>query len=182
MMQCPHFFLLFYPHPLQQPLTYLKQPKMLVASEGHLVVFGTNMHVYRMNRLLGVWKERAGWHGGNAADWYSVCVSFESRPGQCPGMSKVFFSPSIQIAEEYLYETTTASFQILSNSPFINDPLIRRYTVTPMLRVSLTLTSPLSSQTRQGFPLSRSNRPKVEIELNGYFTAFHVGFPYATVI
>ena len=155
---------------------------MLVAGEGHLVVFDTNIHVYRMNRLLGVWRERAGWHGGNAADLCSVCVSFESRPGQCPGISKVFFSPSIQTPEQYLYETTMASFQILSNSPFINDPLIRRCTVTTMLRVSLTLTGPLSNQTRQRSPLSRSNRSNVEIESNGYFTAFHVGFPCATVI
>jgi len=44
MMQCPHFFLLFTPP--QQPLTYLNQPKMFVASEGHLVVFDANIHVY----------------------------------------------------------------------------------------------------------------------------------------
>jgi hypothetical protein len=104
---------------------------MLVASEGHLAVFDANIHVYRMNRLVGVWRELAGWRSCNAPDLCSACVCFESRPGHSPGISKVFFSPSTQMPEQYLYETTTASFQILSNSPFITDPLIRRRTLTP---------------------------------------------------
>lgn len=84
-----------------------------------------------LNRLLVVWRERAVWHGCSAPYLCSVCVSFESRHAHSPSISKVFFRPSIQMPEQYLYETTMASFQILSNSPFINDPPIRRCTVTP---------------------------------------------------
>ena len=85
MTQCPHFFLLLYP--LQQPLMYLNQPKMLVVSEGHLVVFGLNIHVYRMNRLLGVRRERAGWLGCNAPDF----VRF--APLSNPGLDTVLVYP-----------------------------------------------------------------------------------------
>jgi hypothetical protein len=118
---------------LLQPLTYRNQPKMLVASAGHLVVFNTNIQAYRMKQIAG----SVGGTSGLAWLWCSaVRVSFESRPGHSPGVSKVFFSPSIQMPEQSLYETTTASFQIISNSPFINDTLIRRCTVTPRSCVS----------------------------------------------
>jgi hypothetical protein len=130
MTQCPIYFCCC--TPLRQLLAYLNQPKMIVATEDHRVVISTNSHGCRMSKLLAVW-------GGNAQvgvavmfwNLYPARVSFESRPRHNPGISTVFFSPPIQIPEQYLDETNIASFQILSNSPFINEPLIRRYTVSP---------------------------------------------------